>query len=234
MLTIRTAIGKDVKNKHRKALLLAFAYSDALVALVKELPDRRWDPKAKVWSIPLEFESVTKALETLAGRSVTFEHGADVVAWTIGQEKEKIAVKALGAIKKAMDASITDFKFRRKPFAHQRAAFAFVRGLWALNRGAFLALEPGLGKSKIAIDALRYGWDRKEWTRALIVCPRTVAGVWVSELDIEAPEIPRLVLPYLPGTSKEKVAALKKFPRGIVIANYESLWRLLDAASEKD
>lgn len=33
-------------------LLIRFAYREDLVALVKELPGRRWDPKGKVWRVP--------------------------------------------------------------------------------------------------------------------------------------------------------------------------------------
>lgn len=33
-------------------LLIRFAYREDLVAIVKDLPGRRWDPKAKVWRVP--------------------------------------------------------------------------------------------------------------------------------------------------------------------------------------
>src|SRR5262249_22881383 len=33
-------------------LLIRFAYREDLIALVKELPGRRWDPKGKVWRVP--------------------------------------------------------------------------------------------------------------------------------------------------------------------------------------
>lgn len=34
------------------SLLIRFAYREDLVALVKELPGRRWDPRGKVWRVP--------------------------------------------------------------------------------------------------------------------------------------------------------------------------------------
>jgi exodeoxyribonuclease VII large subunit len=34
-------------------LLIRFAYREDLVALVKSLPERRWDPKGKVWRVPV-------------------------------------------------------------------------------------------------------------------------------------------------------------------------------------
>jgi len=35
-------------------LLIRFPYREDLVAMVKDLPGRRWDPKQKVWSVPAE------------------------------------------------------------------------------------------------------------------------------------------------------------------------------------
>ena len=35
-------------------LLIRFPYREDLVAMVKELPGRRWDPKQKVWRVPSE------------------------------------------------------------------------------------------------------------------------------------------------------------------------------------
>lgn len=44
-------------------LLIRFAYREDLVALVKELPGRRWDPKGKVWRVPAaHVEQVYSAL----------------------------------------------------------------------------------------------------------------------------------------------------------------------------
>ncbi|MCA8966685.1 MAG: hypothetical protein KDC48_17525, partial [Planctomycetes bacterium] len=33
-------------------LLIRFPYREDLVAMVKELPGRRWDPRGKVWRVP--------------------------------------------------------------------------------------------------------------------------------------------------------------------------------------
>ena len=35
-------------------LLIRFPYREDLVAMVKELPGRRWDPKQKVWRVPAQ------------------------------------------------------------------------------------------------------------------------------------------------------------------------------------
>ena len=35
-------------------LLIRFTYREDLVAMVKELQGRRWDPKQKVWRVPAQ------------------------------------------------------------------------------------------------------------------------------------------------------------------------------------
>ena len=45
------------------SLLIRFSYREDLVAVVKDLPGRRWDPRQKVWRVPAaHVEKVYSAL----------------------------------------------------------------------------------------------------------------------------------------------------------------------------
>lgn len=49
---------------------LAFSYDAAIVAAVKSLPSRRFDPASKSWSVPV---SAAAALKSLLGRQLGAE-----------------------------------------------------------------------------------------------------------------------------------------------------------------
>ena len=41
-------------DSDRRELQIRFPYDPALVQLVKELPERRWHPKERFWSVPTD------------------------------------------------------------------------------------------------------------------------------------------------------------------------------------
>ncbi len=124
------------------------------------------------------------------------------------------------------------------PYAHQREAFGFICGLFGLtgeknSGGAALLAEMGTGKTYIAIAVIGTLCLMGKIRRALIVCPLSIMSVWETELKKFA------VFPYrataLRGTMKAKRARIAQPPRSaleIVIANYETVWRLEDALAD--
>jgi len=104
---------------------------------------------------------------------------------------------------------------------HQVAAYHA-----AVDQPAFLlGMDMGTGKSKVAID-LVVNWKCK---RVLIVCPKSVLGVWPREFERHCPIEYLLLTPI--GSSKQKKAMLEVFtrqqvaPMEIVLINYDSVWR---------
>ena len=70
-------------NQDGTHLLIRFAYREDLVALVKELPKRRWDPRNKIWRVPIAH---TEAVYTSLSRHL-FEFSSEVsqlLAGTLG------------------------------------------------------------------------------------------------------------------------------------------------------
>lgn len=75
-------------------LLIRFPYREDLVAMVKELPGRRWDPKQKVWRVPAQNVSV---VYDQCSRHL-FEFGTEIASLLAGtlaipETKKKAAAK---------------------------------------------------------------------------------------------------------------------------------------------
>jgi len=69
-------------------------------------------------------------------------------------------------------------KFKTKCFDHQLECFNLIKdeayyGLFA---------EPGLGKTKIALDVITYNIEKNKKYKALVVCPNTLVENWSDEI----------------------------------------------------
>lgn len=112
----------------------------------------------------------------------------------------------------------------RDSWQHQCAAFAHAQA----HSPAWLgAMGMGTGKSKVATDIIQ----NEVWPRTLILCPKSVLGVWRRELEKHwAPSLPSpdvLILEH--GTCREKAEQVERFGRlqtsQIIVANYDAAWR---------
>ena len=70
-------------------LLIRFPYREDLVALVKDLPGRRWDPKGKVWRVPAEH--VAPVYATLSRH--LFEFASEIMSLMAGTLRAPTAPK---------------------------------------------------------------------------------------------------------------------------------------------
>ncbi len=98
--------------------------------------------------------------------------------------------------------------------------------------GYMLAMGMGCGKSKVAIDVLA----NSDVRQILILCPKSVLGVWRREFDRHWPLVQRSAEIYLLDrpTCREKAEEMIAFLGGriaapatvkIVVANYDAAWR---------
>jgi SNF2 family DNA or RNA helicase len=107
-------------------------------------------------------------------------------------------------------------------WVHQRAAVEFMAPLGS----GMLAMEMGTGKTRVALDLL-VEWDS---ALALVVCPRSVLGVWRSEAEKHYPGQWRVFAPERGDTAwrareVEKAVALEQARRSrlVVAINYEAV-----------
>ncbi|MEM9354464.1 MAG: DEAD/DEAH box helicase [Planctomycetota bacterium] len=108
---------------------------------------------------------------------------------------------------------------------HQCQAFNF-----AFDRGAsMLAMDMGTGKSKVVADLVA-NWGAG---RVLILCPKSVLGVWRREFARHWPsgEVDADLCILDRRSGKEKAQEVESFLRGadtgtrVVVANYDAVWR---------
>ncbi len=118
--------------------------------------------------------------------------------------------------------------FKLKPFEHQ------IRALTKMARLGFngaLLMEQGTGKTKVVIDAISILRNTKKIKYVLIVCPISVPGVWISELEANMND--DYLIANFVGQKSASVEAMLKYALKnpsptlmIAIINYDITWRV--------
>jgi superfamily II DNA or RNA helicase len=68
------------------------------------------------------------------------------------------------------------YKFRTKPYEHQREAVRFALKQFSQGVGAGFLFEPRCGKTKAAIDTMCAGHMKFGISKVLIIAPNRVLG----------------------------------------------------------
>jgi SNF2 family DNA or RNA helicase len=115
-----------------------------------------------------------------------------------------------------------------KPYAHQTEAAEFALGLFGAGRkGAALLMDMGTGKSLTAIAVSGELFNRGGIAKMLVVCPKSIAGVWEDEFKKFTGFAYRLAV--LDGSAAQKANTLRRLAGAALqaaVVNYESAWRL--------
>ena len=181
---------------------------------IKEIEGRRYDAINKVWYIPLNEKNA--ALMQLLGVELCEELRATLKAQT--------ALAREGYVQPTMRLPI-----RASPYQHQIAAFNYALGIFdSGRRGVALFADMGTGKTLITIAVAGTLNAAGKVKRLLVVCPKSIVGVWSAEFckfagfDYAAA--------VLEGSTAKKADTLRHIGVGgglqVVIVNYESAWRL--------
>jgi SNF2 family DNA or RNA helicase len=174
-------------------LAVQSAYDPGIIALIKDVPGRRWLATSKVWVIPDNPDTVLQFKLRLEAAGHSMYLTPDVKE---ALNKAYAAKRVAHAIREAGDAEV-EWPLRTQPYAHQRAGLKFLQ---ALGGGALL-WEMGLGKTLGAIafcEALAAknhqgtavaggGWEpASEDIRVLVIVPNTVKRNWGREIEQHA------------------------------------------------
>ena len=111
-------------------------------------------------------------------------------------------------------------KFVIKPWLHQEAIFERAKDM--PDYGLFV--EMGGGKTKIAIELLRYKcYQKKRLLKTIIFCPPVVRNQWKKEIKANSAMVKDTVV--LDKSGKKRIETFKKHSDGpkIFVTNYESL-----------
>jgi len=117
------------------------------------------------------------------------------------------------------------YKFKRKPRPYQLRALQKALQLGSLA----VWFDPGLGKTKVAIDFTAIKIAKGEATKAVVVCPLSAIGVWEDEFPQDCPdEYLPTVIPVV-GDMDDRIKTLVEAQAGdktgpqVLVINYDSL-----------
>lgn len=102
---------------------------------------------------------------------------------------------------------------------HQHRAIEFAR---TCHKGVLLNHELGTGKTRTAIEIIALTFLKHPNAKVFIVCPLSVMGHWVKQVEQYHPELSKLLLK-LPTSGAKRVAVMKNSKAQIFLANHHAL-----------
>jgi SNF2 family DNA or RNA helicase len=129
---------------------------------------------------------------------------------------------------KEIEKPVVPMPIKVKPYEHQVRGFNFVMGLFDAGRkGAAVLADMGVGKSLMTIAVAGAMNAAGKVNKVLVVCPKSIVGVWEDEFRKFADFGYKLTV--LEGDTSRKTEQLRKLNGNglqVAVVNYESCWRL--------
>lgn len=177
---------------------------------IKEIEGQFYDADEKCWVIPLTAQNASTLSLLGASLDESLKELAKTarVAFVSRCEHRKPRVKA-------------------KLFAHQQDAYDFALDAFEKGKAVALLADMGTGKSMMTIAITGTLEADKGVKKMLVVCPKSIVGVWEDEFRKFADY--RYALTVLDGTMDKKRASFNYMQGAalqIIVVNYESCWRL--------
>lgn len=177
---------------------------------IKEIEGRFYDADEKCWVIPLTAHNASTLSLLGANLDESLKELAKTarVAFVSRCEHRKLRVKA-------------------KLFAHQQDAYDFALDAFEKGKAVALLADMGTGKSMMTIAITGTLEADKGVKKMLVVCPKSIVGVWEDEFRKFADY--RYALTVLDGTMEKKRSSFNYMQGAalqIIVVNYESCWRL--------
>jgi len=115
------------------------------------------------------------------------------------------------------------YQFKRKPRSYQLRALQKALQLGSMA----IWFDPGLGKTKVAIDFTAIKMAKEEAKRVIVVCPLSAIGVWEDEFPLDCPDEYLPTITPVVGDMDDRISILCQ-PRAtegkhVLIINYDSL-----------
>lgn len=194
------------KDKETIRIYDSYLYRES----IKEMDGRYYDADEKCWVVPLTKQNAS-------------------VLWLMGAELED-ELKELA--KTARDANLKPVsrpvpRVKAKLYEHQQKAYEFALGILEHGKGLAILADMGTGKSLMSIAITGTLNADGKVDKLLVVCPKSIVGVWEEEFRKFADY--RYALTVLDGTLAKKKAAFDYMSGEalqVIVVNYESCWRL--------
>ena len=164
----------------------AYLYRDGL----KNIPGRYFDADDKAWVLPYTDEAV-RTLELLGAR--------------LGDGIEPSSQSK--AVVKKYETINTQPRVKATLYAHQVRAYNFALEMLEEGRAAAIFADMGTGKTLITISTVGTLYEQERIHKMLVVCPKSIVGVWEEEFRKFADF--RYALTVLDGTLDKKKSAFE-------------------------
>ena len=177
---------------------------------IKEIEGRFYDADEKCWVIPLTAQNAS----TLSLLGASLDESLKELAKTV-----RVAFVSRCEHRKP--------RVKAKLFAHQKDAYDFALDAFEKGKAVALLADMGTGKSMMTIAITGTLEADKGVKKMLVVCPKSIVGVWEDEFRKFADY--RYALTVLAGTMEKKRSAFNYMQGAalqIIVVNYESCWRL--------
>jgi SNF2 family DNA or RNA helicase len=161
-----------------------------LVEHCRSIPNRRWDPKRKIWTAPCIRINAEHMIQRMSAAVATFDEAA-VRAMAGCVERVKTA-RTLGS-----GFPFHAYRFQTEPRVKQREALSHSYGKHAFA----LFMDMRTGKTKVVIDDFSALHSEGRCHAVLVICPLTVRKEWQRQWALHSP-VKHTV--HLPDTDKIK------------------------------
>jgi hypothetical protein len=156
-----------------KFLLVTVPYGSADMYAVQKMPQRRWVPTKKAWQGRPSLQNLQYLGEALPSASWS-DAAKRVYTEATSKEKRRQDVRTG---KDTVDTSVLEgVPFRVPPMAHQQKGLVLGRDC---DTFAYL-MDPGTGKTKLALDDAAHNWRNNRIDAVLVLAPNSVKTNWVS------------------------------------------------------
>lgn len=139
---------------------------------LKDVAGSKWDPDVEprgAWTYPATPGAADALAVALRGETVDADDRIVGLRRTTREADER---------KRLADEDLPPVPSKTKAWTHQARAYHFAKDLPA----AMLAMDMGTGKSKVAVDLA----CSSRALRVLVLCPKSVVGVWPREFGFHA------------------------------------------------
>jgi superfamily II DNA or RNA helicase len=183
---------------------------------IKMIPGKKWDRKAKRWTLPKSYAACI-VLRELFGDRIVVE--PELAAWARSERDHRDEVLAL------REALSLD---ERSEFANEHDADLFPfqipgRDFLVKARFALLADQMGSGKTFQTIAAIRAADEIGEAYPALIVCPNSLKRNWEREIKRWLPEANPFVIQGSAAKRRVQITEAAEADNAIIIVNIEAM-----------
>ena len=196
---------------HFHISLSSFSY-DLVNEIKKSLTDRRFSRANDTWIAPINWRTIEEL------KSIYENHN---------KELDPEIIKAETSLRKEGDIDWNAIEInypssKTMPYTHQVEA---VKRLLYSKRSYFLAMDMGTGKTKCIIDAYTQFHNDDSKVKLLIICPKTVIGVWFDEFAKHSAKFGYENILLLTGNRRDRQYKIDEVSQNqnILIINYDGL-----------